>query len=290
VAGCGGQSQGSPAASGGTSATSPSGTSAPSVDTGSGSPAPASRAPAATAAPTAALVEGFHYSDILKVQVDRLAARIAPNRTAALVHAYDISGPAPIDGGLVRLNKGDFVSVQLGPLRIDDTVWYLVWPAPGAKLHPGGLQWYTGLPPDSSPVPAWVAGSVGADVYLSLQRRPDTAEIEAYMPIGLNTAGSGNYESAPLPRHDLFLIDWAAAAPKQGTSCSFSLSLAPADEDVAPEVVIKTSTTSVKVSELNGFGANVPWLPIPAGAWDTFTIRVTSTCTWALRFVRLDHD
>ena len=195
-------------------------------------------APTATPAATAALADGFHYGDILKIQVNRLAARIAPKRTAALVHGYDLSGPAPIDGGSVRLNKGDYVSVQLGPVPIGDTTWYLVWPATATTLHPGGLEWYTSPPPDSSPVAAWVAASVGSDVYMSLQKRPSTAELESFQPIGLNVAGTGNYVSAPQARHDGFLIDWAAAAPTSGTSCAFKLALAPADADFTPEVAV----------------------------------------------------
>lgn len=288
VVGCGGPAEGSPAASG---AESGSPTGAPSTDAGSGAPAasPAST-PAASPGATPTLHSGFQYSDILRIQVDRLAARVAPTRTAALVHAYNLSGPAPVDGGQVRLSKGDLVSVELGPLPIGDTVWYLVWPAPGSKLHPGGMEWYTSPPPDSSPVPGWVAASVGADVYMGLQRRPDKAEIEAYAPLGLNVAARGNYESGPQARHDAFLIDWAASAPVAGTACDFKVSLTPSDADFIPEDVIKTSTTTVKTSSLNGYGANVPWLPIPAGAWDTFTVVVTSTCDWAMRLVRLEHD
>ena len=288
VAGCGGQTDGSPAATGAASAAVATG--APSIDTSGGArSAGPSLTPGATPGPTPILHAGFQYSDILRIQVDRLAARVQPIRTAALVHAYNLSGPAPVDGGQVRLRKGDFVSVELGPLPIGDTVWYLVWPAPGNKLHPGGTEWYTSPPPDSSPVPAWVAASVGANVYVSLQRRPDKAEIEAYAPVGLNVAGRGDYESPPQARHDRFLIDWAAAAPASGTACAFNVSLVPSDADFTPEVPIKASTTTVKTSSLNGFGASVPWLPIPEGAWDTFTVAVTSTCDWAIRFVRLEH-
>jgi hypothetical protein len=300
VAGCGGQTGGSPAPTGAASAlaTGPAATGGPGEPTGTrasaGPTAGASLAPtttpAATPAATAALAHGFHYGDILKIQVNRLAARIAPKRTAALVHGYDLSEPAPIDGGSVRLNKGDYVSVQLGPVPIGDTTWYLVWPATATTLHPGGLEWYTSPPPDSSPVPAWVAASVGSDAYVSLQKRPSTAELESFMPIGLNVAGVGNYVSAPQARHDGFLIDWAAAAPTSGTSCAFKLALAPADSDFTPVVAVSTTTTTVKLSSLNGFGYTTDWLPIPPGSWETYTVTVTSTCNWAFRFIRLEHD
>lgn len=292
VAGCGGQTQGSPVASGAPSAvsTDPVGTSSPIEPTG-GTPSGASLAPTATPAATAALANGFHVGDILKIQVNSLAARIAPKRSAALVHAYDISGPAPVDKGSVRLDKGEFVSVELGPLPIGDTVWYLVWPAPGAKLHPGGTEWYTKPPNDGSPLAGWVAASVGKDVYMSLQRRPDASEIEMFAPSGVPAAGLGNYASAPQPRHDGFLFWWAAAAPVSGTTCSVKVELVPSDGDFDPKVALATTTTTtVKIGPLAGTFTSAPWLPAPDGSWETFTIQVTSTCNWAIRVLRLEHD
>lgn len=292
-AGCGGQTQGSPVASGLPSAvaTGPADTTNPSETPGGvSSPAP-SVVPTATPGATPAVANGFHVGDILKIQVNRLAARVAPTRSSALVHAYDISGPAPEDKGAVRLSTGDFVSVELGPVPMGDTVWYLVWPAPGNKLHPGGTEWYTKPPLAGSPIPAWVAASVGKDVYMSLQRRPDATEIETYAPTGVTGAGLGNYVSTPQPRHDGFLFWWAASAPVSGTSCSVKVALVPSDGDFDPKVALATTTTtSLKVGPLAGTVVTAPWLPAPEGSWETFTVEVTSTCNWAFRVVRLEHD
>lgn len=286
---CGGQPQGSPGPSSTTSPSTTAGTSPPST-AGAASPAASSSAPPATPAATPIVRPGFGYGDILKVHVNSLAARIAPKRSAALVHAYDISGPAPVDGGLVRLDKGDFVSVEIGPVPIGDTVWYLVWPAPGARLHPGGLEWYTTPPLAGSPVPAWVAASVGPDVYLKLERSPAAAELEAFGSPGAFAAGRGNFVSPPQPRHDVFLLSWAASAPSAGTQCSVKIALVPADADVEPKVGAQTTTTTVKVGPLDGVRVTAPWLPAPAGSWETFTVNVTSTCDWAFRLMRLEHD
>lgn len=289
VAACGAQTQGSPAASDAASA--PADTNAPSTGTESGAPsAGPSITPAGTPGPTPILHNGFHYSDILKIGVNRLAARVAPTRTAALVHGYDVSGPAPIDKGQIRLNKGDYVSVELGPLPIGDTVWYLVWPAPGAKLHPGGTEWYTTPPMAGAPLPGWVAASVGSAVYMALQRRPDQAEIDATGSVGVTAAGVGDYVSGPQQRHDVFQFGWAAAAPVSGTACAFKVELVPPDADFDPKVAITTSTTTVKVSPLGGSGVSAPWLPADTGSWETFTVNVTSTCNWAIHLVRLEHD
>lgn len=289
VAGCGGQTQGSPGPTTAATLTSATDAALPTLP-----PAGPSLTPTATPGPTSGatpqLADGFHYSDILRVQVNSLAARIAPKRTAALVHGYDLSGPAPVDKGSVRLNKGDYVSVELGPLPIGDTVWYLVWPATAAALHPNGAQWYTTPPMEGSPIPAWVAASVGSDVYLSIQRRPDLTEIEAFSAVGVVGAGFGNYTTGPQARHDGFSFQWAAAAPVSGTSCALKIALVPEDEAVDAKVAVQTTTSTVKVGPLDGSNLGAPWLPAPAGSWESFSVNVTSTCTWAFRLLRLEHD
>lgn len=249
-------------------------------------------APPPTSAPVATptLNAGFLYSDILKVQVNRLAVRKAPKRTSGLVHEWRITGDTPANLGEVRLSTGDFVSVHLGPVPIGDTVWYLVWPADGAKLHQSANGWYDIPPMTGSEGPGWVAASVGNAKYMTLHRRPALGEIEDFLPLGVNAAGTGNYLSDPQPRHDLFLFDWAAAAPTPGTSCSFKVTLVPEDNDFAEALAVETSTTSVKVAPLTGTVLNIPWLPAPDGSWAMFSVGVTSNCTWAIRLTPLHHD
>jgi hypothetical protein len=247
---------------------------------------------AAPTAPPASLLpsETFVHGDILKVQVDNLAARKTPDRSSALVHLWDTSGESPVDKGAVRLDKGALVSVGIGPLRAGNIVWYLVWPAPGGKLGGGASDWYTGNPADVSSGPAWVAASLDANIYMVLQRRPDAAELSASEPPGPSGAGTGPFESAPQPRHDAFLLDWAAAAPDQGSPCTFRMSLVPADAGVPPKKPVDTSTSAAKTSSLAGLAVSAPWLPIPDGSWATFTVKITGSCNWAYRLTRLDHD
>lgn len=286
IAGCGGQTPTGP-----TESTAPSSTSEPLPTLPPAGPSLTPTAtPGPTAGPTPQLADGFHYSDVLQVQVNSLAARVSPKRGSALVHGYDLSGPAPIDTGTVRLDKGDFVSVELGPLPIGDTIWYLVWPATATAIHPEGTQWYTTPPLAGQPLPAWVAAKVGDAVYMTLQRRPEPAEIEAYQPVGITAAGFGAYESAPQARHDAFLFEWAAAAPTTGTACSLKIALVPSDGDFDEKVGVNTTTTTLKVGPLAGSNVAAPWLPAPGGSWETFTVQVTSTCNWAFRLLRLEHD
>lgn len=279
VSACGGQSQGTPGSSQATTGGAPSAPTTPaSGSAGPASPSAPSSAPATPAA-TPVVNPGFSFGDVLKIQVNSLAARIAPKRSAALVHAYDITGPAPVDGGLVRLDKGDLVSVELGPVPVGDTVWYLVWPLPG------GAQWYTTPPMAGTPQPAWLAASVGSAVYMKLDHAGGDGGSGS-----VGGAGRGAYVSAPQPRHDVFQLKWAAATPSSGESCSLKVELVPSDADFDAKLGIQATTTTVKVGPLGGTGVSAPWLPAPAGSWTTFTVNVTGTCNWAFRLVRLEHD
>jgi hypothetical protein len=295
VAGCTSPtSEGSPGASG-IPGTSPS-AAAPTAVAGSAgasiapSVAPPTSAPTAVPAPTGTISEGFEYGDILKVQVNNLAVRAQPKRTAALVHAYELGGPAPVDHGLVRLDRGDFVSVHLGPVQVGSTVWYLVYPSLDGDFHTSPIDWYTEHPSDGSPGPGWMAASVGADVYATLVREPGNSELEGFEPVGLNAAGTGPFVSAPQPRHDGWSFSWAAATPEASDPCTVHVELVPGDATVEPVTAIETSTSAVKVSVLGGKFLTAPWLPAPAGSWDTFTVQVSGTCRWAIRLTPLHHD
>ena len=287
VSGCGGVAQGSPGASVPlVTAGAPSGSSGAPTLTPTSAASVAPTKPPATAFPT----EAFRFGDILKIQVNNLAARKAPDRNAGLVHRYDTSGETPIDKGEVRLDKGARVMVGIGPIRVGNIVWYLVWPSPDGKVTDSSSDWYAGKPADVSSGPAWVAASLDASVYMTLDRRPDTAEIEKSMAVGLFASGTGPFESAPQARHDAFLLDWAAAAPDQGSPCTFRVSLTPADSGVPPKKAIDTSTSTSKASPLLGTTVSAPWLPIPAGSWTTFTVKIAGTCAWTFRLIRLEHD
>ena len=181
--------------------------------------------------------------------------------------------------GDVRLNVGDFVSVQLGPLPIGDTVWYQVWPAEDARLNYSTVWWDTG----------WVAASVGADQYLVLHRRPEPSEYESWPPGGphaLMVSGTGDYTSGPQPRHDLFRLDWALALDDYPPPCSFSVTLVP-ESGAEAVVAIATSTSEV---ELGPSFPNTPWGASAGDSWDTFTVSIRTECTWAVGLWPEAHD
>jgi hypothetical protein len=276
----------SPGAS--TEATSPVDTGAPSEQPTITPSAAPTILPTDMPSPGTVFTNGFRFDDILKIQVNRLAVRTAPTKAARLVHQYLILGTTASDLGEVRLSKGDFVKVQLGPLQVGDITWYLVWPAANAKLDDTTTDWYDQAPLAGSPVPAWIATAVGTAKYVTLERRPTTAQIDAVEAPGLVVAGSGNYTSPPLPRHDAFLIYWAAAIAGPATTCGFRVQLVPDDFDFNPLNAVEASTTSVKSAPVAGL--SLPWTVAGSSTWATFTLEVASTCRWAVRLIRLEHD
>jgi hypothetical protein len=260
----------------------------PSADT-SPEPKPIST-PTPTSAPSGSpfVSTGFQYSDILRVEVNGLAVRVAPELGSALVQGIGLSGE-PL--GDVRLDAGDFVSVHLGPLPIGDTVWYQVWPAEDARLNYSTVGWDPGLPADIGGVgPGWVTASVGEDQNLALYRRPEPSEYESWSPGGpqmLMVSGTGDYESEPQAGTDLYAFDWAVALGDDLAPCAFSVTLQPEDGG-EPVVAVETSTTGFTVGP--GSGVVTPWGPTAGGSWTLFTVSIASGCTWAVLLRPLGHD
>jgi len=251
-----------------------------------------SSVPSGAPSPTPSLITGFLFSDILAVQVNGLAVRVAPSLTSPLAQGLGANAEPMGD---VRLGVGDFVSVQLGPLPIGDIVWYLVWPAEDARLGYSTLWWDTNSDdPDGGVNPGWVAASRGGDEYLTLHRRPDPAEYGGWPeggPQALMVSGTGNYDSEPLPRHDLFTLLWAATADGHPIPCELAVNLVP--EDGAGVVLaVQTSTDNLELGPTSGAGSspNTPWGPFAGGAWDSFSISIRSECTWTVGLWPLAHD
>lgn len=255
--------------------------------------------PLASAAPTPASVpsaspsmsSGFQYADILRVEVNGLAVRTAPSLTSPLSQGYRAAGLTVEPTGDVRLNAGYFVSVHLGPLWNGDTAWYLVWPAEDARLHYNTGTWWDSNG-DFGIVggvdPGWVAASVGEDLYLTLYRRPEPSEIgEDFLMV----SGTGNYESGPLPRHDLWGFNWAVAVSDWPLPCPFAVTMVP-EEGAEPVVAVETSTIDVEQGPVTGPGSQIgmPWGPSAGGSWDSFSVSISSGCNWAVGLWLHGHD
>jgi hypothetical protein len=284
----------------------------------SDSPTPATASPSASNAPSApALVESpsvepsapvastpapsvtdFGYSDVLQVNVDGLAVRSGPSVTSSLAKVYRWNGETHVAIGDARLSAGDYVSVELGPLQIGDTVWYLVWPAEDARLHynPGGSWDANGdFETDGSNDPGWVAASVAQDQHLTLYRPTDPSEYESWPEGGPRTllaSGTGDYLSEPLVQHDMYDFDWAAAVQDRPVPCSFSVTLLPED-GAEPVLAIEAAVADTDVGPVSGIEGIVdtPWAGSAGQTGDPlFRVSVRSECTWTLKLAPLAHD
>lgn len=264
--------------------------------TESASPTPATPrpTPSPTPAVSPAVHVGFQYGDILRVEVDGLAVREAPLLSSPLVSGYRYSlGYAVVSEPVaeVRLEAGNMVSVELGPLQIGDTSWYQVWSA--------GRVDFTGERPAfdySWSQTSWVAGSVGDNQYMTLHQRPDPHDyvLEPFGPDGprvFTVSGTGDYESGSQARYDMFTLRWAIAPDSHPAPCAFSISLIP---EAGPEaaVVVDTSTSEFKEGPRSGPNSirNLPWGQSAGGPWDSYKVSITSGCTWAMTLVPMYHE
>jgi hypothetical protein len=236
-------------------------------------------------APTGEVLEGFHLDDILRVEVNSLAVRVKPYTTEPLATGSVFDGTKLNVIGPVRLNVGDYVSVELGPVKIGDTTWYRVWPAEGGRLHYSLTSWDTNGQVDDGMEPAWVAASVGSDVYLKLH---EASEPEPWMSgLPLLVSGSGNYVSGPLQSTDLFTLDWVYLIDNQPTPCTFRITLGPIG-GADGVVVVDESTISFGFAA-RGLG-EADATSVAGKGVDPFELRVVSGCEWALRLEPQPHD
>ena len=268
---------------------------------------PRSASPTAEASVTApptvspSVVTGFGFSDILRVEVNGLAVRVSPTLSSPLAQGIgrvtdEIAPDTLSSTGDVRLDAGDYVSVELGPLTSGDVVWYLVWPAEDARLNYSTLWWDTnGDDPVGGVNPGWVAASVREDQYLTLYRATDPSEYGSWPAGGPKTSmvsGIGDYVSEPLVQHDLFDFDWAAAVHDQPSPCSLSVTLLPEDGG-EPLVAIETAIDDAEQGPVSGEAGLVhtSWGASAGDPGDPlFTVSVRSGCAWAVKLAPLPHD
>jgi hypothetical protein len=253
-------------------------------------PAPSSRSPVPRASGPASPSAGsaaspFQAYDVLRVVADGVVVREGPSVENPALES--IRDGQPI--GDARLQAGDYVSVEMGPLRAGDEPWYLVWPARADQLRHGPASWRK-AGADGGSYPGWILASANGEDLFSVHLRPDPAEGLPEGPT-LMSAGAGDYASPPQPRHDLFSINWAAA-PNDGT-CQFTLRLVPRN---GPELVVAVDVTveAPTSGPLSGPGSLVetPWNPPSEGfgPWEVYTVEVASDCAWTFSLWPAGHD
>jgi hypothetical protein len=240
--------------------------------------------PGVTPSPLPVAVPAHAHNSILHVEVDGLAVRRAPLLMSPLATAWQwLRDRGWEELGDARLNTGDYVTVELGPLVIGDAVWYRVWPAEDATFNYSTVVWDTRGDGANPVEPGWVAASVGRVEYLSLYQE-GTAE---WRP-GVAAAGSGNYLSEPTETHDLLGLDWALAENETGSPCTFRLSLEALDGG-ATFLALETSLVGAfeEGHEILGTGNRIPVI----GEWgDLARVTITSDCRWAFVLEAWGHD
>jgi hypothetical protein len=219
------------------------------------------------------------------VRVNGLAVRTAPEASAPLVAAYryDVdTNQEVLVTDAVRLNDGNFLWIEDGPLIIQGIPWYRVGnSARQADLTVHLLGWDADGDEFHSDY-AWVAGGHGTSVYLVADEPPppppdepvygDAPDLYALMH-AIGDARSELFElDAPVG------IRWYAADP-EGGSCRLTMKLEP----VGVELLER---------DITGWDGGDDWWPqeydftepLPAGDhW----VEVQSDCSWSLRVVRI---
>jgi hypothetical protein len=231
--------------------------------------------------------EAFVFGDVLAVSVEGLAVREGPSTDSPLLFGLQATAlPKPSGRDEVRLGRGDFVSVELGPLPVGDATWYLVRPAENGQVGFSSVSWQP-AGADGGSYPGWIASAVGEREHVALHQRSDPSEIVGGgEPM---SSGSGDWVSEPQPRHDLFSVRWAVA-PSAGP-CGLIVQLIP-EMSGAAHTVVDIVTNDIAQGALSGAeGVIEPsWGEPTANDWTTFVVSVQSTCPWTVSVQRVDHD
>jgi hypothetical protein len=238
----------------------------------SSSPSP-STAPSAQAGGPA-----FEFEDILRVDVETLPVRVAPLPSMPLATGWR---DGVTDIGEVRLREGDYVSVELGPLRIGDTTWYRVLPAENAQLHASTVIWDTSFDGPTSAEAGWIAAAIGPEANVSLHESTDPQSSLEGLPLLMS--GTGDVESGPIEGSDRYFIDWAyASTDGQPAPCTFYVALVTEDRS-ASVVILDLGHTSVGAYHDGAaeFGPG-DGQPVVGDEFVPLVVHVASGCAWSL--------
>ena len=226
------------------------------------------------------LLEGFALNDVLRVEVNDLAVRVAPYTNQALATGWTFDGTKWNTIGQLRLDAGEYVSVVLGPVMIGDATWYWVLPAEGGQLGHSTVFWDTNGKIDGSSEPGWVAGAVGSDVYVALFKAFEFDRSLTGLPPPLLVSGSGNYVSQSLENHDLFRLEWVYLIDDQVAPCGFTVTL----ETVADGAsVVAVDSSTIGAFEAGSVVLGAAGTPVVGEEHEPFLVRVHSDCEWSLR-------
>lgn len=249
---------------------------------------PSTSASASASAPSPTPASGspeFGFEDILRIEVDRLAVRVAPLSHMPLATGWQ---DGITDVGDVRLDSGDFVSVDLGPLRIGDTSWYRVRPAENGQLGVSSVVWDTKFDGPNGMEPGWIAAVAGDEERVSLEA---AAVHEPFLDgLPLLVSAVGDLESDTFEGYDKYLIEWAyASVDEQPEHCGFYVALVTPDRS-ASLILLDQGYSGVGafhdgIAEIGG-GDGVP---LVGDDFMPLFLVVASQCAWSVRIEGVPH-
>lgn len=212
------------------------------------------------------------------MDVDTLPVRVAPLPSMPLATGWQ---DGVTDIGEVRLHEGDYVSVDLGPLRIGDTTWYRVLPAENAQLHASTVVWDTSFDGPNTGEAGWIAAAIGGEANVSLHEPTDPESPLEGLPLLLSA--TGDHESGLIEGSDEYFIEWAyASTDGQPAPCTFYVALITEDR-TASVVILDLGHMSVGAYH-DGAAAFGPGdgQPVVGDGFVPLVVYVASGCTWSL--------
>jgi hypothetical protein len=264
-------------------AATPTVSSLPSVDPSpTASPEPTMSPEPSPSASDGAALDSFEYTAIFGIDVDNLAVRRAPFTSVPLATAYRNGEEI----GEARLDAGDFVSVELGPLQLGDITWYRVFPAEDGQLMSSSIQWDTKNDGPNPIEPGWIATAEGDSAYATLSA--PAADDGVFEGLPLLVSGSGDFVSTQFEGFDLYLLTWAFAIDDTDAPCDFHVELAEA-EGSASVTVHESSTIGAFEEGVSPIGAG-DRSPIVGDDFVPLVMQIRSGCEWSVRLEAQPHD
>ena len=256
----------------------PSGTPAA---TSSAAPTPSAPDPSPSPSAAALVIPDIVVGEYLEVTGNGLAVRAGPGADHALVSEYSISREDPIEvtklKDEVRLPAGHVVQARLGPIVVDDTVWWAVDNVPQAGQAIGDAPvWRSVAPVAYSELDfqlTWIAVAQPGTTLIRTTERP-AMECPCYgEPPGptVVAAGVGEGRVGPWTNRALAFITLAAAAPESGGVCDFRVTV-PSGEIMHDQP--GADYFSAFMPGVTAFGV----APADAEVW----LDVTGDCAWAV--------
>jgi hypothetical protein len=222
----------------------------------------------------------IEVGDYLEVTGNGLAVRSGPGTDHPLVSEFLLGRTEPLETILlraeVRLPAGHVVQANLGPLIVDDLVWFAVYNVPQAGQADDETPiWRTVAPVPYSEIDfelTWIAVAEAGVTFVRVTERPACSPCFEAPPPTAVAGGSGQGRVGPWINSAPPWIIYAAAARRANEVCDFRLAT-PAGELMREEL---------GVDYLSGYIPGVS--PAPDAAPDAEVwLDVGGDCEWALR-------